>query len=254
MHDDGDQGHPGNQVPPPKKDYSVGRKLRGLSAEEDNRYAGLRRGAPADLAELSSQELVTIALELGFPWTDFGITNDPNNPTLCYPRAATDAEALFLQVPARIPVGFYATFFGASSPALFWGDLGFLMPKDVPRLEVRELLPTWWQAIHLARDTKASQDILGEPVSLVVSGHGFDGHDFEISLAPGSIGAAFGWAPRGLVMAPKVEFDEGKRHREIIGFGFSQCIFFSRIHLRGGVSGSLYGPERLPMGKGVVGK
>lgn len=246
---------PGGPGTPPPKEYSAGRKLRGVSVEkasETNNIAGLKRGQPTDPGpKLSSPQLYSIALELGFSWSDFGIS-DPSDPTMLSPRPATDAEALFLQVPARIPLGFYGTFIGATAPALFWSDLSYLYPRDVPTMEVYDALPIWWQAVHLVRDPAACQLVIGEPASLVLGGRGFDGKDYEISLAPGSIGAAFNWAPRALVMAPKVEFDDQKHYREIVGFGFSHCLFFSRIHLRGGVSGSLYGVERLPMSKGTA--
>ena len=252
MNDFGEGPQGSGIAPAPAKDYSAGRKLRGLSAEvqDRNKYAGLKRGVPGAPERLTSAQLITIALELGFNHADFGI-EDPGDEMQVMPRVATDAEALYLQVPALVPLGFYATFFGATSPALFWSDLGFLIPSKIPAMPLMDAILIWWQMLHLARDPSACQSVLGESASLVLGGYGFDGKDYEISLAPSALGAGFLWAPRGLVTAPKAEYDEQKHHREIVGFGFSQCMYFSRIHLRGSVSASLYGPERISMGKAV---
>jgi len=226
--------------------YSGGRRLRGLSAEDGNKIQPSPKRMTSEPEVLTSAQQTLLALELGFPGDSMGFP-DPDAPDSLVRREPTDSEALFLQFPGKFPLSFYASVFEGTAPTLFWTDCGkYMTGKNRKEKEHREIVIAWWRALHLGRNPASCEQLVGEPCDLALLCQSFDGIDYDISIPPGAVGTFFQNSPRGVIAAPKIEFDPTKGHRVIAGFGYSQALYFHTLHLIGRLSGGLYSPQALP--------
>ncbi len=241
--DEEDTGRPeGLGKAPSPQSTNHGSKLRGISlAAGAKTQLGVRRPNPEDGFLLDNDQLVTFAVECGFPWDSFG-RRDPAGKTL-EDRPPTDAEALFSLFPSVIPFAIFSNLYGGSSPTLLWSDLGRMMNGITePATKYKVRLSTWWKVLQSVR-SGLSGEVVGEPVSVVLTGSNWDSQEWSLSLDPQALGGIWTLAPRHQLCEPCVVLDKDAGHRTITKLGFAQAMYFHGLHLLGAKSGELYSPE-----------
>jgi len=242
----------GGQRPPIDGSYSGGRRLRGLSIDLKGKAPqgvgteAPRSKRPDEPALLDSASLTKMALELGFAWDTFATSSDGTFEVIA--RQPTDAEALYLQVPNPITLAFYTQAFGGGLPALFWSDLGAVMPKvphQMTEEERRRVANAFYVGLCLIQSQGAADSILGEGVRLVLICATYDRGTYEITLGPGQVGAIFRDVPRAVVLRPQCEFDPMRGHKVITGFGSEEIHYWQSAYLRGAASQQMWGIEEV---------
>ena len=252
-------GGGGKASVPLDKKHVGGRRLKGLSTPGSNRILepykskitkdGIEDKILPEAGKpyrLTSQQLVSMAIELGLPWSDLSQPN-PHVANTVLERAPTDAEILYLQFPGQVPLAFYAQVFGSSAPSLFWSDLGAELPTHRTTLSDEDLkhrLEDWWRALHRVRDDASCTETLGEAADLVVHGRSPSDREYEITIPGRSVNAIFTGAPRAVITQPKAEFDPNLGHRIITGFGFADVMYFHAFHLLGRTTWKYHSPDK----------
>lgn len=211
------------------------------------------RFGPPEIVDTA--ELIALAEEMGFVSDAFGKKGPDGDPE---PREATDAEAVYLQIPPVIPFAVGVNLKGGGAFSIFWTDLyrvlhpgkadGRRMSEKDRLEERRSRLEAYTRVINAAK-LGTLDKLIGEPCGLVFTGKNFQGEPFSVHIDPRTLGPLHYSSPRIFVVDPLVVQNRKKKHREILGFGVASICYFHSMVLMGGMSAEPYDPVKIQFKK-----